>query len=81
MSFKDINEKNALVALSNIRSEHLAQLPSPANFSIWWNGGSILGVLLACQILTGLFLSLHYTADIVYTFNSVIHIVRDVPLG
>ena len=62
-------------------AEALARLPRPLRISIWWNGGSILGVLLGFQILTGLFLSIHYTADLVNTFNSVIHIVRDAPIG
>lgn len=61
--------------------ENLLGLPSPISFSIWWNGGSILGVLLVVQILTGLFLSIHYTADITNTFASVIHIIRDTPGG
>nr|QLY89856.1 cytochrome b [Gyraulus laevis] len=56
-------------------------LPSPNSISIWWNGGSILGVLLSMQILTGLFLSMHYTSDIGNSFNSIIHIMRDVPMG
>nr|YP_010373202.1 cytochrome b [Cadlina olgae]UPI11668.1 cytochrome b [Cadlina umiushi] len=61
--------------------EQLLGLPSPMSFSIWWNGGSILGLLLGLQILTGLFLSMHYTADMLNTFASVIHIMRDVPAG
>nr|ABL09077.1 cytochrome b [Onchidella borealis] len=61
--------------------ESLVGLPSPISFSIWWNGGSILGVLLMVQIITGLILSMHYTADMVNTFNSVIHIIRDTPMG
>nr|YP_010837459.1 cytochrome b [Doto coronata]WGC93424.1 cytochrome b [Doto coronata] len=61
--------------------ENLLGLPSPVSFSIWWNGGSILGVLLGVQILTGLFLSMHYTADMTNTFASVIHIIRDTPGG
>nr|YP_002791086.1 cytochrome b [Onchidella celtica]ACE62816.1 cytochrome b [Onchidella celtica] len=61
--------------------EGLAGLPSPVSFSIWWNGGSILGLLLGVQIVTGLFLSMHYTADMVNTFNSVVHIMRDTPGG
>nr|YP_010273943.1 cytochrome b [Bulinus nasutus]QYJ56646.1 cytochrome b [Bulinus nasutus] len=56
-------------------------LPSPISISIWWNGGSILGVLLGMQILTGLFLSMHYTSDISNTFSSIVHIMRDVPFG
>nr|UEX93279.1 cytochrome b [Phyllidiella sp. Nanhai]WNR50712.1 cytochrome b [Phyllidiella pustulosa] len=62
-------------------AEQFLGLPSPMSFSIWWNGGSILGLLLGLQILTGLFLSMHYTADMVNTFGSVIHIMRDVPGG
>nr|YP_010429300.1 cytochrome b [Goniobranchus leopardus]USQ67479.1 cytochrome b [Goniobranchus leopardus] len=62
-------------------AEQLLGLPSPMSFSIWWNGGSILGLLLGLQILTGLFLSMHYTADMTNTFASVIHIMRDVPAG
>lgn len=56
-------------------------LPSPVRISIWWNGGSILGLLLVIQILTGLFLSMHYTSDIGGSFDSVIHIIRDVQIG
>nr|YP_004935045.1 cytochrome b [Siphonaria gigas]AEQ93910.1 cytochrome b [Siphonaria gigas] len=61
--------------------ESLSGLPSPMSISVWWNGGSILGLLLGFQIFTGLFLSMHYTADMVNTFASVIHIVRDAPVG
>nr|YP_010574736.1 cytochrome b [Carminodoris armata]UZI00307.1 cytochrome b [Carminodoris armata] len=62
-------------------AEQFLGLPSPMSFSIWWNGGSILMLLLGLQILTGLFLSMHYTADMTNTFASVIHIMRDVPAG
>nr|ABJ55877.1 cytochrome b [Sagaminopteron nigropunctatum] len=62
-------------------AEEVLGLPSPSGISVWWNGGSILGLLLGFQILTGLFLSMHYTADMVNTFTSVIHIVRDTPMG
>nr|YP_002727966.1 cytochrome b [Myosotella myosotis]ACE62837.1 cytochrome b [Myosotella myosotis] len=61
--------------------ESMAGLPSPMNFSIWWNGGSILGMLLGLQILTGLLLSMHYVSDVGTAFSSVIHIIRDVPGG
>nr|YP_004935110.1 cytochrome b [Trimusculus reticulatus]AEQ93931.1 cytochrome b [Trimusculus reticulatus] len=61
--------------------EMLTSLPSPMSISIWWNGGSILSLLLGLQIVTGLFLSMHYTADMINTFNSVVHIVRDTPAG
>nr|ABY80847.1 cytochrome b [Lepidophyma micropholis] len=56
-------------------------LPTPSNISAWWNFGSILGMCLIIQILTGLFLSMHYTADITYAFSSIAHICRDVQYG
>nr|ABY80834.1 cytochrome b [Lepidophyma gaigeae] len=56
-------------------------LPTPSNISAWWNFGSILGICLIIQILTGLFLSMHYTADITSAFSSVAHICRNVQYG
>nr|YP_214899.1 cytochrome b [Centruroides limpidus]AAV53593.1 cytochrome b [Centruroides limpidus] len=59
----------------------LIDLPSPGNISYFWNFGSLLGLCLAFQILTGLFLALHYTADVNLAFSSVSHICRDVEWG
>nr|AGE35473.1 cytochrome b [Meroles squamulosus] len=56
-------------------------LPTPPNISAWWNFGSLLGLCLIIQILTGLFLAMHYTADILSAFSSVAHIHRDVQHG
>nr|ABY48596.1 cytochrome b [Xantusia sp. San Jacinto] len=56
-------------------------LPTPSNISAWWNFGSLLGLCLLIQIFTGLFLAMHYTADIASAFSSVIHICRDVQYG
>nr|ADB82787.1 cytochrome b [Uta stansburiana] len=56
-------------------------LPTPSNISAWWNFGSLLGLCLIIQILTGLFLAMHYTADISSAFSSVAHICRDVQYG
>nr|ABY48639.1 cytochrome b [Xantusia sp. Yucca Valley] len=56
-------------------------LPTPSNISAWWNFGSLLGLCLLVQILTGLFLAMHYTADIASAFSSVVHICRDVQYG
>nr|YP_009487370.1 cytochrome b [Pattonomys punctatus]AWB97177.1 cytochrome b [Pattonomys punctatus] len=56
-------------------------LPTPSNISTWWNFGSLLGVCLALQIITGLFLAMHYTADTTTAFSSVTHICRDVNYG
>nr|CAH2593464.1 Cytochrome b oxydase [Physella acuta]CAH2593503.1 Cytochrome b oxydase [Physella acuta]CAH2594168.1 Cytochrome b oxydase [Physella acuta] len=61
--------------------KEITYLPSPMSISIWWNMGSIMGLMLFLQILTGFFLSMHYTANIASSFESVIHIIRDVPMG
>nr|AFB19984.1 cytochrome b [Kenopia striata] len=74
----------------NLRKNHplmktinnaLIDLPTPSNISSWWNFGSLLGICLITQIITGLLLSMHYTADTSLAFNSVAHICRDVQFG
>lgn len=64
-----------------IANRALVDLPAPINISAWWNFGSLLFLCLIIQILTGLFLAIHYTADINLAFNSVNHICRDVNYG
>lgn len=67
--------------LFKIINNALVDLPAPSNISAWWNFGSLLGLCLIIQTLTGLFLAIHYTADIESAFNSVNHICRDVNYG
>nr|QXI14842.1 cytochrome b [Hypanus americanus]QXI14855.1 cytochrome b [Hypanus americanus] len=67
--------------LFKIINNSLIDLPTPTNISIWWNFGSLLGLCLIIQILTGLFLAMHYTADISSAFSSIAHICRDVNYG
>nr|WNH42148.1 cytochrome b [Neoperla gibbosa]WNH42149.1 cytochrome b [Neoperla gibbosa] len=67
--------------LLKIVNNALIDLPAPINISAWWNFGSLLGLCLIIQILTGLFLAMHYTAHIDLAFNSVTHICRDVNYG
>ncbi len=64
-----------------IVSGSLIELPTPANISAMWNFGSLLGLCLGVQILTGLFLAMHYCADVTLAFESVRHICRDVNYG
>nr|CDN96542.1 cytochrome b [Pandarus rhincodonicus] len=59
----------------------LLTLPTPANISPAWNFGSLLGVCLVTQILTGVFLAMNYSSDISTAFLSVDHIMRDVNMG
>lgn len=56
-------------------------LPVPVNISFWWNWGSIARVTLVIQVLTGLFLTIHYVSDSSLAFDSVVHIDRDVNYG
>nr|QXG19645.1 cytochrome b [Scaptodrosophila lebanonensis] len=67
--------------LFKIANNALVDLPAPINISSWWNFGSLLGLCLIIQILTGLFLAMHYTADVNLAFYSVNHICRDVNYG
>ena len=59
----------------------LVELPSPTNISSLWNFGSLLGLCLIIQILTGLFLAIHYSGDVSIAFYRVNHISRDVNFG
>nr|YP_010313381.1 cytochrome b [Mamestra brassicae]ULR87008.1 cytochrome b [Mamestra brassicae] len=59
----------------------LIDLPSPSNISAWWNFGSLLALCLIVQILTGLFLTMYYTANIEMAFYSVNYICRNVNYG
>nr|YP_002640534.1 cytochrome b [Aspidytes niobe]CAM35454.1 cytochrome b [Aspidytes niobe] len=67
--------------LFKIINNALIDLPTPSNISLWWNFGSLLGLCLMIQIITGIFLAMHYTANIEMAFNSVNHICRDVNYG
>nr|UGX04575.1 cytochrome b [Aethomys chrysophilus] len=76
--------------MTNIRKIHplmkvinhsFIDLPAPSNISSWWNFGSLLGICLMVQIITGLFLAMHYTSDTTTAFSSVTHICRDVNYG
>nr|AEH21224.1 cytochrome b [Himacerus apterus] len=67
--------------LIKIINNSLIDLPSPSSISLWWNVGSLLGLCLIIQLITGIFLAMHYTANIEMAFNSVMHICRDVNNG
>nr|QJF47686.1 cytochrome b [Petroica multicolor] len=67
--------------LLKIVNDSLIDLPTPSNISIWWNFGSLLGLCLIMQIVTGLLLATHYTADTTLAFSSVAHMCRNVQFG
>nr|AWL21409.1 cytochrome b [Psilodens balduri] len=59
----------------------MVDLPSPSSISLWWNFGSLLGVCLIIQIVTGLFLSFHYCVSSDLSFDSVVFIVQNINYG
>nr|YP_010227863.1 cytochrome b [Cryptocercus laojunensis]UDD86649.1 cytochrome b [Cryptocercus laojunensis] len=67
--------------LLKIMNNALVDLPTPSNISTWWNFGSLLGICLIMQIMTGLFLAMHYCPNIDNAFSSIVHICRDVNYG
>nr|YP_009776008.1 cytochrome b [Mitjaevia protuberanta]YP_010117073.1 cytochrome b [Gunungidia aurantiifasciata]QJA16318.1 cytochrome b [Mitjaevia protuberanta]QPM99287.1 cytochrome b [Gunungidia aurantiifasciata] len=75
---KPLRKMNPLFSIMN---HSVVDLPAPINISSWWNFGVILGFCLGMQLITGIFLSMHYTASIESAFNSISHIMRDVNYG
>jgi ubiquinol-cytochrome c reductase cytochrome b subunit len=73
-----ILKKNPLLGILN---SYLIDAPTPANISYLWNFGSLLGLCLGIQIVTGVTLAMHYTPSVLEAFNSVEHIMRDVNNG
>jgi len=70
--------KNYLMAIMN---SHIIDYPTPINLTYAWSFGSTAGICLVIQILTGVFLAMHYTPHIDLAFSSVEHIMRDVNNG
>ena len=75
---KPLRLKHPILSIAN---NALVELPAPNNISSWWNFGSLLGLCLIIQILTGLFLAINFTADINLAFNKVNNICWDVSYG
>ena len=70
--------KHSLLAFVD---SHIIIYPTPVNLNYMWSFGSTAGICLVIQILTGIFLAMHYTPHIDLAFNSVEHIMRDVNNG
>jgi ubiquinol-cytochrome c reductase cytochrome b subunit len=67
--------------LLRIFNNHLVDYPSPVNVNYLWSLGSIAGICLAIQVISGVFLAMHYVPHVDYAFLSVEHIMRDVNYG
>lgn len=86
MSINQYNPNNVRLRLLNqpllkTLNDHLIEYPVPSNLNYYWSFGSLSGISLVIQIVTGLFLACHYTPHVDYAFNSVEHIMRDVNGG
>jgi ubiquinol-cytochrome c reductase cytochrome b subunit len=66
---------------SKLYNEHLGEYFAPKNFNIWYVFGALSLLVLVIQIVTGIFLTMHYKPDAALAFASVEYIMRDVPWG
>lgn len=76
--YKPIRKTHPIFKIIN---NSLIDLPTPINISRWWNFGSLLALCLIIQIITGLFLTIYYTANIEIAFFSINYISRNVNYG
>ncbi|NND81114.1 MAG: cytochrome b [Gammaproteobacteria bacterium] len=67
--------------VTKVWNEHLAEYYAAKNFNFWYYFGSLSLLILVIQILTGIFLTMHYKPDAALAFASVEYIMRDVPYG
>ena len=67
--------------LTKVWEEHLAKYYAPRNFNFWYYFGSLALLMLVMQIVTGIFLTMHYKPDTGLAFASVEYIMRDVEWG
>jgi ubiquinol-cytochrome c reductase cytochrome b subunit len=66
---------------TKLYNEHLAEYYAPKKFNFWYFFGSLALLVLVIQIVTGIFLVMHYKPDAALAFASVEYIMRDVPWG
>jgi len=72
---------NLKSSLAQTVSNHAIFYPTPVNFTYAYSFGSLVGLFFALQIITGIFLAMHYTSGVETAFSSVIHIMTDVKKG
>jgi len=76
-----VNKRLNYQYLLNILNAHIVDYPTPINLSYFWSFGFLSAVCLGIQLLTGIFLAMHYTPHVDLAFFSVEHIARDVNNG
>nr|YP_007317465.1 cytochrome b [Callitettix versicolor]ACD77288.1 cytochrome b [Callitettix versicolor]ATF28576.1 cytochrome b [Callitettix sp.EMHAU-15090607] len=75
--YKSLRKKKLMKILNSM----IIDLPAPSNLSSWWNFGSLLGMCLMIQVMTGIILAMHYNANVTIAFDSISHICRNVNYG
>jgi len=70
-----------MIIFFKIIKSGLWEFPCPGNLNIWWTFGSMRGICLIIQIISGLLLAIHYSASIEHSFYSISHIIKEVNYG
>jgi ubiquinol-cytochrome c reductase cytochrome b subunit len=81
MGAKLLNWVDNRFPASKLYNEHLGEYFAPKNFNFWYVFGALSLLVLVIQIVTGIFLTMHYKPDAALAFASVEYIMRDVPWG
>ena len=68
-------------SLLSVLKSHLVYYPTPNNLYYVWGVGSLLGIMLVIQVVTGVLLAIHYVPNIDLAFESVERIMREIPTG
>jgi ubiquinol-cytochrome c reductase cytochrome b subunit len=76
-----LNQRWSKNFLLSFVSNHILSYPTPINLNYAWSFGALAGICLVIQIITGIFLAMHYVPHITLAFDSVEHIMRDVNYG
>jgi ubiquinol-cytochrome c reductase cytochrome b subunit len=72
---------NGAKSIGKMLADHILSYPSPINLNYTWSFGSLVGLFFTLQLITGIFLAMHYTAHVDIAFDSVVHIMNDVKNG
>jgi quinol-cytochrome oxidoreductase complex cytochrome b subunit len=79
--FTKNNLINSLNAIMQTIYNHVLHYPTPINFNYAYSAGSVVGIFFAIQMITGIFLAMHYVPSTETAFTTVVHIMADVKFG
>ena len=83
-----MNEREILLKIGRMKlyfvlliKSHLQSYPCPLQINSFWNLGFLLGITIILQIITGIFLGLHYTSDLNSAYSSLFFFIREIYYG